>query len=850
MIHSSFARLVSISAGLLFLLASCSGIIKNENGEINKPELAITGITDNRLEYPSGEIPAYSKYEITFQVENSTAGNYYFSYDSKPPAGIDPGNPAYQGISVDAIFSADDWKTTYRQPAFYFQEFEEQIIRNKDWIYPTGQYAWKVRFSPNTPGEWQVKILAQDSRGSTESESIQFSVVQSASKGFIRTSQRDVRYFEFDDGTYFPGLGFNLTSSLSLWENPLQYGQPFFQKMKQNGISLLRLWLTPASIYGSAWNPWHGVVDIPAPTYIPFTGLSTEKTYSAAGSETSMIVNARRNPCMFIGWQNPIVNVKPGATYRIRVRYLTELIADPVDPNQPYGLVLKIGEREGGGWLWGDGNDCNLSGTGIVVSGHQSTNTIIQEQPWQILEGTWTAGQAPQQPYLYITMENVASGRAHIDHVWVEEDLGSGIFGPNILAKPWMSHHLYINQQEALAFDQILSLAEENDVYLKLVLLEKEDWVFNRIQPDGRFDDNLPLNDNFYGPTRQLTKVRWLQQAWWRYVQARWGYSPNIHSWELLNEGDPGSLLHYAFADDFAKYMRCTVFGIPVGSGDAQACLFKHPNRHMVTTSFWHTYPVRAFWANGLYPNLNYIDLHAYVSTGWINDQKVEFDAAGYHLAYSAATRRSLDAALIGRRGLPIMRGEAGLDNQNQLEWVDLQNDKNGVWLHNFLWSTLDTDALYELYWWNNNIFNQPGPDGEPGLFEIYSYLAQFLSDIPLNNGQYTNAEPEIFGSRLRAIGQKDTTNLRAHLWIQNTAHTWRNVIDGRPNTRGLSGSVSITGFPPGIELPVLWVEFTTQGSPSLRTESLMVNSDGIIKLTLPEDTDLTDIAVKIGDYP
>jgi len=41
----------------------------------------------------------------------------------------------------------------------------------------------------------------------------------------------------------------------------------------------------------------------------------------------------------------------------------------------------------------------------------------------------------------------------------------------------------------------------------------------------------------FYGLGRSQNKVRWIQQTWWRYLQARWGYSPNIHSWELTNEG-------------------------------------------------------------------------------------------------------------------------------------------------------------------------------------------------------------------------------------------------------------------------------------------------------------------------
>src|SRR5205807_442665 len=95
------------------------------------------------------------------------------------------------------------------------------------------------------------------------------------------------------------------------------------------------------------------------------------------------------------------------------------------------------------------------------------------------------------------------------------------------------------------------------------------------------------------------TKVRSLQQYYWRYLAARWGYSTAVHSWELLNEGDPYNGNHYGLADAFAAYMHQT-----------------EPSRHMVTTSMWASFPVDSFWGNAKYPNIDYADVHAYVSTG------------------------------------------------------------------------------------------------------------------------------------------------------------------------------------------------------------------------------------------
>jgi hypothetical protein len=105
-------------------------------------------------------------------------------------------------------------------------------------------------------------------------------------------------------------------------------------------------------------------------------------------------------------------------------------------------------------------------------------------------------------------------------------------------------------------------------------------------------------DNNFYAAAN--TRARWLQEAWWRYLAARWGYSTAIHSFEYINEGDPFSGRHY----DAANAMGSTLHSL-----DA--------SRHLATTSFWHSFPNGEFWSNGSYPDIDYADIHAYISTGW-----------------------------------------------------------------------------------------------------------------------------------------------------------------------------------------------------------------------------------------
>jgi hypothetical protein len=199
----------------------------------------------------------------------------------------------------------------------------------------------------------------------------------------------------------------------------------------------------------------------------------------------------------------------------------------------------------------------------------------------------------------------------------------------------------------------------------------------------------------------------------------------------------------------------------------------------------------------------------------------------------------------------PIIRGEAGIDfKDEQVEQPGLANDTSGVWLHNLLWSSLDSGGMLEQYWWNENIEQQPGPDGAPGLYELFSYFYDFLSDIPLNNGHYVDAKPSVSNSNLRVVGQKDTNNNRAHLWVQHRDHTWRNVVDGVGLVSPLSGEIILDGFSPNIDLETIWHLFSTQGIPTQVTLNLQADDNGKITLPLPGDNQFTDIGILIMPIP
>ncbi|HEX9117423.1 MAG TPA: hypothetical protein VGA61_15245, partial [Anaerolineae bacterium] len=575
---------------------------------------SISGVADNRSTYSGSQIPKDAKLEITFNL-NTIARNLQMPYDPAPPPGVTPGI----GVTVNGLFSPDNWQTTYTQPAFYYQDFDYNVKEWQDWLYPNGRFAWKVRFAPNAAGTWQYKLKAEDAGGTTETQPQSFQVVDSPTHGFMRVSPTDSRYFEFADGDYFPALGYNMNFDRVSWNDPVTANQTTFQTMSKNGIQLARVWLSQWSIFGSQDGAWRS----------PFRGSGWDGLYTAAsgevypGSDTSLglvwstdTTASPGSPCMFLGWMKKPPAVKPNTSYHISLRYrIPQNIPGPNIAGQPYGLVAKLG-----GWLtdaftpsgtWRPHQECaypaalaNQINPGLRVR-PITAYVSAASTGWATLEGDFvtdasTTGAGYYLPYLYLALENVNSGpgqgnRAFIDQVEVRENLAGGQRGPSIIAESSMSRLQYFDQRQSYAFDQVLELARQNGIYLKLTVLEKNEFTQDSFDYNGN-PTTTESNDNFYGNWGKMTKVYWLQRAYWRYLQARWGYSPNVHSWELLNEGDPYSGLHYTLADNFAQYMH----------------QFK-PNDHLVTTSTWHSFPTLPFWQNASFSHLDYADVHEYI---------------------------------------------------------------------------------------------------------------------------------------------------------------------------------------------------------------------------------------------
>lgn len=795
--------------------------------KVTRKELTIAEISDNSATYPNSQIPKYEKFEVTFKINNTVAKNLQMPYDPNPPAGVT--EEIGSGITVNAEFSQDNFTTVYTQPAFYYQDFNNQTKNGKEWIYPNGQYSWKVRFAPSKEGVWQYKLTAQDASGTVTSSVQSFAVAASDNPGFVRVSKNDPRYFEFDDGTYFPGLGYNLNYDLVSWANPILDNQTNFQKMGQNGIQLTRIWLSEWSIFGSAWNTWTSLRNDYG-GYIPRTGLTVFKpndtdfgrmTLKLAYEESGGSKNTSWfDACRMTSGFQPKAPVKPNTDYHLKIRYYSYFIDGPRNNAFPnYGFVAKLQNPGDGNWHTSCYEPGTNNSTGMVVSPY-----VHDSNGWATLEGDINSGSSDFLPPFYLALENVKTAtlppQVYIDYVELREKLPDGTLGVDILPKSSMSQQLYFAQRNSYAFDQALDLAHKEGIYFKPVILEKGEDTLNSIGYNGNFTDSTVGTDysNFYGDYRNITKVRWLDQAWWRYLQARWGYSTNIQSWELLNEGDPASDKHYTLADELGKYMRQFA-----------------PNNHLVTTSFWHSFPKDQFWANTSYPNVDFADVHQYVPKN--TDPTHYFDTALSTIDASS----SYGAKEPGGAGKPVMRGEVGFTgNGTEPGTSELLADTGGIWLHKLIWGGINPGGLIESYWYSAY---EPYGHIYTSAFDqrdIYGTYYNFIKDISLNNSNYVDATATASDTNLRVLGQKDPGSGKAHLWIDNKNHTWKNVVDKVAITP-ISGTVTLAGMPPGT-YSLIWFDTYTSAVSS----TTAINSDASGNIIIPITNLAKDAAVKL----
>jgi hypothetical protein len=765
-------------------------------------------------------VSLYDKFEVQFDVNGSVAQNLQWPYDPGPVTGMS-GQSLGVGITVDGLFlppGQSSWSNAIVIPAFLYQptNIDRSVdtgSTNAEWIYPNGNPYWALRFAPKQQGSWQYKIRVQDDSNYpnwAESPVNSFSVTgaQPGVHGFVEVSSRDPRYFEYTDGTPFTGTGINAADN-GIYHSERAAEIEFRDKYAHGKTNFHRTWMDMETIFSRGTHGWDGW---------------------QTGSDTSDIL---RSTDQVYQDHDFSIKLSGGNNYIVQYHNGSQRMAGAFDSGKTYKVRITAhlgGTSESNLVARLISNTDNFSSTIQTLGPNPSWQVTDLGGGWKRYESSFTNNQGRLLFKSGMSLAiGVTSGTSYLDEIYIGEDLGGGSIGPNVVFKGKLNYHQNFDAIASANWDEIYKHAENYGFALKPVINDKQDFILNNIRlSDGVFDASIGIEPTNFHSQRGY-KVRRLNEYYWRYLAARWGYSRGIHSWELLNEGNPSSSAHYDHTNHLAETINTL------------------DHNHMATTSFWNSFPAYAFWCVTDYPAVHYADVHAYISTGWLNDISLESDAAWYHIAYSEDTRYHILNAGCNK---PIVRGEAGIDvlgNQNEQD--ELANDTSGVWLHNYLWAMLHPGGMYELYWWSDNLRTKPGPDGNTsnGLFEIFAPYNEFMGNIPLNAGGYVDIGVGSSGNN-RVVGQKNNTGsnaTQAHLWIQDTRHSWKNRGSG-----SLSGSVTIPGMLPNTSFPIEWWNFNSSVNLTKQTGgTISSDGQGNITLNLSSLGSFTDTAVKIGNY-
>ncbi len=211
-------------------------------------------------------------------------------------------------------------------------------------------------------------------------------------------------------------------------------------------------------------------------------------------------------------------------------------------------------------------------------------------------------------------------------------------------------------------WDDLIPLAEKHGLYLLLTPYDPF-WI-TRTQWDTRY----PYNAKFGGPCE--SKRDWIigeacveaQKNRWRFIIARWGNSPAIFAWDLLNEadifwdatpdevaayvGEMAAFVHNLELETWGRAHLLTVSSAAsVPEGVLAEAIYRHPLLDFATT---HHYPapevnrpedpigaapvvMRVVWESlqAIEDNRPYFDSESGPIERWIGDPK--FDAEYHH---------------------------------------------------------------------------------------------------------------------------------------------------------------------------------------------------------------------------
>lgn len=263
-------------------------------------------------------------------------------------------------------------------------------------------------------------------------------------------------------------------------------------------------------------------------------------------------------------------------------------------------------------------------------------------------------------------------------------------------------------QRRAFELDWLVDYAAQKGVYIDLCLQNhgqiQDPNVAGNYSPQW---DTNPYSSALGGPCTSPSNYwvnatgKTIYKNKLRYIIARWGYSPNILTWEFFNELNltenyaANAANASAWVNEMAAYMKTT-----------------DPNAHLTSNSYTSTSVGAADLGNA---NLDIPQVHYY------DGDNTAFPPSRANYETVIATQAQTMTSTYNK---PFLTGEFGLftDDQNG---NTAAYDPNGVMMHNVMWSTLLNGSAGAgfTWWWDS--YTHPL---STKTYKIFKQLADFTS--------------------------------------------------------------------------------------------------------------------------
>lgn len=344
--------------------------------------------------------------------------------------------------------------------------------------------------------------------------------------------------------------------------------------------------------------------------------------------------------------------------------------------------------------------------------------------------------------------------------------------------------HGVFNQTDCAILDAIITAAEKNGIYLQLCLLTRDHYRFDLSNPES----------NEYAKAVKAAK------NFMKYAVARWGYSTHVAIWEYFNEMDPNAPTQ-KFHTELGEYLKTIdIF------------------RHLRSTSGWG--PAPNHWTH---PELDIADLHWYLreawSTLWKDETMATLDRADFLRKYAV--------------NKPAILGEIGLATDKWEKSNYMNRDKEGIHIHNILWTSVFSGlSATALFWWWDTF--------DPmNSYHHFRPLSLFVSDIHFNKAELKSSVIPVQNTNILAIALSSKTEM--YIWMHDKTVTWWNYVAEKATTPTVK---KIELNLPGLEAcdyKITW--FHTYEGKIINSETIHCDGDKI-QITSPAFS--KDLACKI----